>query len=165
MRGEHHALWKITIPALAYTHSAIRQGLLTAAALCMHYHSLSDPILANTYLEAAESNGDRFVAESTQQARRFDPGDFDSIFTCSRLLTVLGFGFHRIHRANGVTLGDPTAWTWLHLLRGVKPVYTAMLDSGHDIDPSMSLNMGPEIPGTQSHGPRICGMHSHRSHS
>ena len=131
----------------------------------MHHDVISQPLLARQYFEAAESHGERFVMESKEQARRFDPQDFDSILACSRLLTVFGFAFYRTHRANGVALSDSAAWTWLHLLRGVKTVYTAIQESGSDIEPIMAINMRPEIPGTPgSQGQLHGGMRWHREH-
>lgn len=132
----------------------------------MHYDSQSEPILAEKYLQAAESNGERFVAESTQQARRFEGNEFDSILACSRLLTLLGFAFYRSHRNNGIILGDAAAWRWLHLLRGVKTVHTAVAESNAGIDPIMSINMIPEIPCSPSSPPNSPGqeMHWFRNH-
>ena len=132
----------------------------------MHYYSLSEPQIARRYFEAAESNGERFVEETRRQTRRFDSQEFNSILACSRLLTVLGFAFYRTHRANGVTLSDAAGWTWLHLLRGVKSVYTAMLESDTELDPTMSLNMVPELPQNRGWigGTPTGGMQWHRTH-
>lgn len=163
VRSEHCKLWKVVIPALAYTFLPVRLGLLTAGALCMYHDSLSEPLVARKYFEAAESNGKRFVAESRWQAQRFDALEFDSILACSRLLSVLGFAFYRSHRASGVNLSDAAAWTWLHLLRGVKTVYTAILESDAEIDPVMSINMTPEILRNEvSRGTPTNGMQWHR---
>lgn len=151
------------IPALAYTHSPLRLGILTASALCMSHDSVAEPQAAKKYFEVAKSHGERFVAEARAQARRFDPLEFDSILACSRLLSVLGFAFYQIHRSNGVALGDSAAWTWLHLLRGVRTVYTAVLQSeAKHLDPIMSVNMIPEVTGS----PRApnTGMQWHRKH-
>ena len=119
--------------------------------------------MAKKYFEAAESNGERFVVETQQQARRFDAFDFDSILTCSRLITVLGLAFYRRNRANGVALSDTAAWTWLHLLRGVKTVYTAILETDVEIGHVMSADMEPEIPQNEvSHSTPTTGMQWHR---
>ena len=131
----------------------------------MHYDSISEPQPARRYFATAESNGERFVMESRQQTRRFDSLEYHSIFACSRLLSILGFAFYRTHRANGVSLSDAAAWRWLHLVRGVKIVFTASIESGVDIDPIMSQNMTPEIPQSQgSCSTPTSSMQGHRMH-
>ena len=122
----------------------------------------SEPQEAEKYFKVAKSHGERFVAEARAQARRFDASDFDSILACSRLLSLLGFAFHQVHRANGVKLSDSAAWTWLHLLRGVKTVYTAVQQSDAKLDPLISINMIPEI--TNLRGDPSKGMQWHRDH-
>ena len=102
--------------------------------------------MAQRYLDAAVSHGERFVMESSRQAHEFAVRDFDAILACSRLLTILGFGYYRKKRIDGVKLSDTGAWYWLHLLRGVKTVYDAIVESKVEIDPIMSINMTPEIP-------------------
>ena len=104
--------------------------------------------------------------ESERQARQFDPSEFSSIVACSRLLTLLGFAFYRTHRANDITLGDAAAWTWLHLLRGVKIVYDTILKSGAEIDPILSLNMKPQIASHMDlRDTPDNGMQWHREHA
>jgi hypothetical protein len=121
---------------------------------------VSEPQEAKNHFEVANSHGERFVAEARAQARRFNASEFDSILACSRLLSVLGFAFYRSHRANGAKLSDSAAWTWLHLLRGVKTVYTAVQQSDAKLDPLMSVNMIPEI--TRLRGVPTKGMQWHR---
>ena len=111
----------------------------------MHYDALPESQVARRYFEAAKAHGERFVQESRAQASRFDSSEFDAIVACSRLLCILGFAFYRTHRVNGVILSDPAAWTWLHLVRGVKTVYTAIHESGENFDPIVSVDMIPEI--------------------
>lgn len=129
--------------------------------MCTSYDLDSETQQANKYFEVAKYHGERFVAEARAQARRFDASDFDSILACSRLLSILGFAFYRAHRANGVKLSDAAAWTWLHLLRGVKTVYTAVQQSNAKLDPLMSVNMIPEI--TSLCGVPTKGMQWHRA--
>ena len=123
---------------------------------------MSEPQVARKYFEVAKSHGEQFVAEARAQARRFDPKEFDSILACSRLLSVLGFAFLQIHRSNGVTLDEPAAWTWLHLLRGVVTVFDAVREADAELDPIMSINMVPEV--TRLHGDPTDGMRWHRDH-
>ena len=125
--------------------------MLTLAAICLHYESSSDHSgeLRSNYLKAAEAHGKTFVEESRQKLQDFQEGlneqDQDSVLACSRLLCVLGFAFFRIHRQNGTTLADPAAWTWLHLLRGVKTSYIAVVEAGRPIDEIIMKDMAPRI--------------------
>ena len=130
----------------------------------MHYDTLPESQVARRYFDAAKAHGERFVQESRAQARRFDSSEFEAIVACSRLLCILGFAFQRTHRVNGVGLSDPAAWTWLHLVRGVKTVYTAIQQSGASFDPIVSVDMIPEVPPR----PNLCdeptfGMQWHRT--
>jgi len=60
------------------------------------------------------------------------------------------------------TLSDAPAWNWLYLLRGIRIVYNAVLESDADIDPVMSANMMPEIPPDDSGGTPTNGMQWYR---
>ena len=131
--------------------------------MCLHYDVLSDSETSRKYFNVAKSIGERFVAESTAQARRFDPSEFSSMIVCSRLLVLLGFAFYRTHRTNGVPLSDAGAWTWLHLLRGVNTVYAAIAQSNVELDPLLSANMIPELPQHRSSDERTTAcLHSFR---
>ena len=114
--------------------------------MCKYHDSCLEPSVAARYLDTATTHGERFVLEASQQAQRFEVRDFDAILACSRLLTILGLAFYRNKRKEGVKLCDLGAWYWLHLLRGIKTVYEAIVESGVEIDPVMSMNMVPELP-------------------
>lgn len=143
-------MWRILIPAVALTCPVVHQGMLTLAAICLHHESCPDHLGEHClkYLEAAEAHGKIFVKESRQKLQDFqeDPNtqDQNSVLACSRLLCVLGFAFFRTHRQNGTTLSDPAAWTWLHLLRGVKTSYIAVVDSGRPVDEIFMQEMTPQ---------------------
>lgn len=143
-------IWRILIPAVALTCPVVNQGMLTLAAICLHYESSPDRSGEHCpkYLEAAEAHGKIFVKESRQKLQEFQKGlntqDQDSILACSRLLCLLGLAFFRTHRQNGTTLADPAAWTWLHLLRGVKTSYLAVVDSGRPVDEVFMKEMTPQ---------------------
>ena len=144
-------MWRIFIPAVALICPVVRQGMLTLAAICLHYESSLDPSDEHCleYLEAAEAHGKIFVKESRQKLQDFQEGlgtqDQDSILACSRLLCVLGFAFFRTHRQNGTMLSDPAAWTWLHLLRGVKTSYVAVVEAGRPVDETFMKDMTPQL--------------------
>lgn len=144
-------MWRILIPAVALTCPVVRQGMLTLAAICLHHESLFDhpDERGLEYLEAAEAHGKIFVKESRQKLQDFQEGqrtqDQDSILACSRLLCLLGFAFFRSHRKNGTTLADPAAWTWLHLLRGVKTSYVAVVEAGRPVDEIFLKDMTPQV--------------------
>ena len=144
-------MWRILIPAVALTCPVVRQGMLTLAAMCLHYESFPDHSGEHCleYLEAAEAHGKTFVKESRQKVQDFQEGlntqDQDSLLACSRLLCVLGFAFFRTHRQNGTTLADPAAWTWLHLLRGVKTSYVAVVEAGRPVDEMFMKDMTPPL--------------------
>lgn len=132
-------MWLIFIPAVALTCPVVRQGILTLAAISLHYASSPDHSGEHCLksLEAGEAHGKVFVKESRQKMQDFrglNTQDQDSILACSRLLNVLGFAFFRTHRHNGTTLADPAAWTWLHLLRGVETSYVAVVEAGRPVD-------------------------------
>ena len=140
-------MWRILIPAVALTCPVVRRGMLTLAALCLHYESsLDDPDEHRSkYLEAAKAHGEVFVKESRQKMQDFQEGlrtqDQDSILACSRLLCILGLAFFRTHRHNGTMLSDPAAWTWLHLLRGVKTSYDTVVEAGRPVDQMFMKDM------------------------
>ena len=143
--------WPIFIPAVALTCPVVRRGMLTLAAVCLHYESSLDHSDNEDvdYLEAAEAHGKIFVKESSRKMQDFQEGlrtqDQDSILACSRLLCVLGFAFFRTHRRNGTLLSDPAAWTWLHLLRGVKTSYDAVVEAGRPVDEVFMNDMTPRL--------------------
>lgn len=144
-------VWQIFMPAVALDCPVVRQGLLVLAAICLYHDSSADPsgVRRLRYLEAAEAHGKIFVKESRQKFEDFQDGlnmqGQDSILACSRLLCVLGFAFFRTHRNNGTTLADAAAWTWLHLLRGVKTSYLAIIESGRPIDEILLKDMAPRL--------------------
>ena len=150
-RGGMSDMWQILIPAVALTCPVVRQGMLTLAAICLHYESSFDHSDEHhlEYLEAAEAHGKIFVKESRQKMQDFQEGlrtqDQDSILACSRLLCILGFAFFRTHRQNGTMLSNPAAWTWLHLLRGVKMSYDAVVEAGRPIDEMFTKDMTPQL--------------------
>ena len=150
-RGGMSDMWRILIPAVALTCPVVRRGMLTLAAICLHYESSLDHSdeHRSEYLDAAEAHGKIFVKESRQKMQDFQEGlrtqDQDSILACSRLLCVLGFAFFRTHRQNGPMVSNPSAWTWLHLLRGVKTSYDAVVDAGRPVDEMFMKDMTPQI--------------------
>lgn len=144
-------MWRIFIPAVALTCPVVHQGMLTLAAISLDHESQPDHAGEHCleYLEAAEAHGKIFVKESRQKLQNFQAGqntqDQDSILACSRLLCVLGFAFFRSHRQNGTTVTDAAAWTWLHLLRGVKTSYTAVVEAGRPVDEIFRKYMTPQV--------------------
>ena len=152
---DHSDIWRILIPAVALTCPVVHQGMLTLAAICLHHESCPDHPAEHClkYLEAAEAHGKVFVQESRQKLQDFQKGlntqDQDSVLACSRLLCVLGFAFFCTHRQNGTTLADPAAWTWLHLLRGVKTSYVAVVEAGRPVDDIFMNEMTPQCSYSQ----------------
>lgn len=142
-------MWRVFVPAVALDCPVVRQGMLVLAAVCLHHDSSADRSdeFRLRYLEAAEAHGKIFVKGSREKMQDFQAGlnsqDQDSILACSRLLCVLGFAFFRTHRKNGTTLADAAAWTWLHLLRGVKTSYLSAVESGQPIDEIFLKDMAP----------------------
>lgn len=137
---DQSSIWCIFILAVALACPVVCQGMLTLAAICLYYDS---PTIYSGeqglgYLEVAEAHGKIFTQESRQKLQDFEEGlnrqHQDSILACSRLLCVLGFAFFRTHRQNGNTLADPAAWTWLHLLRGARTSYVAVVEAGRPVD-------------------------------
>jgi hypothetical protein len=121
-------MWQSVIPAIAYNSRTVHLGMMTAGALCTYTHS--DPLLAMHYLQVAEFFGQQFVDESTQQLREMRPADVDSNLACSRLLEILSVGFFRVHQRNGVTILEPAAWTWLHMIRGSRSMHAHYANAG-----------------------------------
>lgn len=144
-RKEVADIWQIVLPALAFTDTTVHHGMLTIAAMCLHFHesNMVDP--CSKFLLTAEAHGEMFVGESSRQLREMHPSKIESNFVCSKLLCVLGFAFYRNHRSKGTLLTDDAAWRWLHLLRGVLPTYEAMVESNHDINSAIMRDMIPEI--------------------
>ena len=144
-------MWRTLIPAIALTCPVVRHGILTLAAICLHHESQHDQPDEHglEYLQVAEAHGKIFVSDSRQKFQDFQQGlnaqDHDSILACSRLLCLLGFAFLRAHRQNGTTLADPAAWTWLHLLRGVRTSYFAVLEAGRPVDDIFLKNMTAQV--------------------
>ena len=146
------------IPAVAVSCPVVRQGMLTLAAVCMHIDS-TDAFLGSNpsksqiseFLEVAETHGKVFVKECRQKLAQYEKGKSgsqnqdDAILACSRLLCDLGLAFFRIHRCNGVTLFDSAAWTWLHLLRGIKTSYAAVFGSGRPVNEAIINDMMPKL--------------------
>ena len=150
-KGGMSDMWRILIPAVALTCPVVRQGMLTLAAISLHYESFHGHTDSHhmEYLEAAEAHGKIFIKASRQKMQDFQEGlrtqDQDSILACSRLLCVLGFAFFRTHRQNGTMLSNPAAWTWLHLLRGVKTSYDAVVEAGRPVDEMFMKDMTPQL--------------------
>lgn len=144
-------MWRVIVPAVALACPVVRRGMLTLAALCLHYESSLDHSDEHhlDYLEAAKARGEIFVKESRQKMQDFQEGlrtqDQDSILACSRLLCMLGFAFFRMHRQNGTMISNPAAWTWLHLLRGVKTSYDASVEAGRPVDEIFIKDMTPQL--------------------
>ena len=144
-------VWRILIPAVALTCPIVHQGMLTLAAIHLHYESSPAHSGEHSlkYLEVAEAHGKIFVKESRQKLQDFQGGlnrqEQDSILACSRLLCVLGFAFFRTHRKNGTTLAHPAAWTWLHLVRGVKTSYVAVVEAGRPVDEMFMEDTIPQL--------------------
>ena len=152
--------WRIFIPAVSIVCPVVRWGMLTLSAICLHHESSAENSgeYPSKYLEAAEAHGQIFVKESRKKLQHFQEGlnlqDLDSVLACSRLLCVLAFAFFRTHRQNGTTLADSAAWTWLHLLRGVKASYISVLEAGHPIDEVYIRDM-IRLPHYQQPTPRM----------
>ncbi|KAL9059467.1 MAG: hypothetical protein Q9162_001165 [Coniocarpon cinnabarinum] len=149
--GEPPDTWRVLVPSLALKYLAVRRGMLTLAAICMHYDSVAADPSANSwkYLEAAEAQGVIFVAESSKVMRNLDAVESEQVFACSRLLCVLGFAFFRAHRRNGITLVDRAGWTWLQLLRGAKSTYIAEIEANQDLDETSVKDTFAESPSAQ----------------
>jgi hypothetical protein len=138
-------MWRAVLPALAYNSLAVRRGMLTLAAMDLYFHSAEDAMAATKWLEVAEHHGEIFVRESRRQLRELQPSEIDSSIACSRLLGTLGLAFYHVHRRNGVTITDGASWTWLQLIRGVRPVNVAIVEAGQSIDPAFAIDLLPEI--------------------
>lgn len=100
---------------------------------------------AARWLEVAEHHGEIFVRDSRRQLRELQPTEIDSSIASSRLLATLGLVFYHVHRRNGATLTDGAAWTWLQLLRGVRPVNVAVMQSNQPVDPAFAEDLLPEV--------------------
>lgn len=119
--------------------------MLTLAALCLQHDTKHTPDQALKYLQTAEYYGEQFVAQASRQLHEMKPGDSDVNLACARLLTVLGFGFFRVHQhSNLVSITDEPAWTWLHLLRGTSTVHTYYQDSDERVNNTMACDLEPE---------------------
>ena len=138
-------MWRAVLPALAYNSLAVRRGMLTLAAMDLYFHSAEDAMAATKWLEVAEHHGEIFVRESRRQLRELQPSEIDSSIACSRLLGILGLAFYHVHRRNGVTITDGASWTWLQLIRGVRPVNVAIAEAGQSIDPAFAIDLLPEV--------------------
>ena len=152
--GEHADTWRALIPALALDSLAVRRGMLTLAAICMHYDSVAADPSGHSwqYLETAEAHGIVFVTESRKILQDLHESESELAFACSILLCILGFAFFRAHRRNGVTLGDRAAWTWLQLLRGVKSTHIGGSQPAHGVHGVLAKNMSPDSELAQHSG-------------
>lgn len=146
-RKEVWDFWRITLPALALTnHPTVKRGLLVMSAMCLHFHDTDTIDPESNYVLAAEAHGEIFVEESRKQLERLETSEAEAHMACTKLLSTLGFAFYRNHRLKGVLLTSAAAWRWLHLLRGVLPVYEAMKSSsGEAVTPTMIQDMTPEM--------------------
>ena len=149
---EHQSeMWRRLIPAMALTCPVVHRGVLVLAAICLHHDTLAarSSHRCLKHLDTAAAHGNIFVKESRQKFQEFQKGlemqDQDSILACSRLLGVLGFAFFRAHRQNGTRLADSAAWTWIHLLRGVKTTYAAVIAAGRPVDDLFIKDTSPQL--------------------
>lgn len=144
-------LYRVFIPAVALSCAVIRQGMLTLAAIHLHFDSVTTHLTEtpSRYLRAAEAHGKVFVKESRQKLQEFLSAgvgrDSDSLLACSKLLCVLGFAFFRAHRQNGIGLADTAAWTWLQLLRGMKTSYITVVEAGGYVSEMVKRDLEPEL--------------------
>ena len=146
-RKEVWNFWRWTLPALAMTnHQTAKRGLLVMSAMCLHFHGPDAIDTQSKYVLAAEAHGEIFVEESRKQLDTLDPAEIESHMACTKLLSTLGFAFYRNHRLKGVRLTSAAAWRWLHLLRGVSPVYEALkATTGEALTPTITQDMTPEM--------------------
>lgn len=141
---EQSAAWRIYIPAVALSCPVVRRGLLALAAICMYYDHADDHDRSK-YMETAEAHGRIFVQKSSRKLQKIQKtSEHDSVLACSRLLCVLGLAFFRVHRLQGTML-SPAHWTWLHLLRGVKAGYDAVVAAGRSVDEILVRDMATEL--------------------
>lgn len=163
-RPHQSDMWRAVVPALAYNSLAVRRGMLTLAAMDLYFHSAEDTKAAAKWLEVAEHHGEIFVRESRRQLRELQPSEIDSSVACSRLLAILGLAFYHVHRANGTMLTDGASWTWLQLMRGVKPVNIAISEASRPIDPAFTIDLVPEVAFEGSQAPPTGYMFMECSH-
>ncbi|KAK3672957.1 transcription factor [Recurvomyces mirabilis] len=140
-RPERLWVWKVYIPTLAFTYSTVRDGMLTMGAIFLRFADGTPD--TTKYVDAANFYGTRFVEESRKQLARLDSAESDANIACSRMLFVLGLAFHREYRRIGFEYSNPMMWTWAYMLSGVKTVFGAIIASGHNVDPTMLLEMTP----------------------
>lgn len=118
------SFWRSVVPAMAFTSRIVRLGMLTATSLCIHNDRSCEGQPNINYLLAAEYYGEQFVELSSKQLRTLDEENVGVNLVISRQLAALAFPFFRVHqRHNGIDILHPSAWTWLHMLRGVQTVY------------------------------------------
>ncbi|EMC95825.1 hypothetical protein BAUCODRAFT_505599 [Baudoinia panamericana UAMH 10762] len=154
VRQESSWAWHIFVPSLAYSTETVRHGMLALAAMSRYYAARDDEERPLKYLEAAKAHGNVFVSQGTAALQKLHPKEANANVANSRLLAVLAFAFARQYRSAGVELACATSWTWLHLLRGVRTVYTAMVEAKQDIDPLIKRDMVPEVvPEVSTAGP------------
>lgn len=144
-RPEQTNTWRAVLPAIAYSSPALRRGILTLAAMHLHFTTVDDPEAAEKYLAVAEHHGEIFVRESRRQIRELNPSEIDSALACSKLLGILGLIFYHVHRRNGAAISDSAAWTWLQLIRGVKPVNVAVFEASQQVNPAFAKDLLPEV--------------------
>ncbi|KAK5165711.1 transcription factor [Saxophila tyrrhenica] len=143
--GSSQAVWDTVIPALAYSSSTVRLGMLTFAALCLHHDTKQTPDESLKYLQTAEYYGEQFVDESSKQLREMSPGDADPNLACARLLTVLSLGFFRVYQQrDGWSITELGSWTWLHMIRGIIPVFHHYKDSSGPMNEMVARDLGPD---------------------
>ena len=145
IRDTQSEFWRVVVPALSYTSTPVRHGMLALAALCSHYDTTSPTEPSSIFLRAAETHGLQAIGGLRQQLQDLHESEIDSTMTCSRIICVLGFAFFRTHRRNGITIAESKAWTWLQLLRGVGTVLNSILASGQAFDTMISRDMKPEL--------------------
>lgn len=142
-------VWQVFIPAQALVSSTIRHGLLTSAAIYLHFREQEEGKVPDpTLFELATCHGNAFVEQSRAQLHQLDPQQTNANVAATRLLCVLALAFYRHERAHGEN--EEMSWTWVHLLRGVKTVHESLLQSGQAMHPRILQDMIMRPPSPHS---------------
>ena len=137
--------WRICVPAVAYTSEPVQHGMLAIAALSLHFNTSSPTETDSKFHQAARFHGNIALKNCGEQLQDLQLSNTDSILTCSRIICVLGFAFFHIRRLNGATIADRGSWIWLEILRGVKTVRDAVVDTGKGFDSMIARDLYPEF--------------------
>ena len=152
-------IFRIMIPSLAYTSPRVRHGMLALAA--MHQHLTSDTTGEDhnndQYLQAGHHHGRIFVSSSAIELQTLKLENLDEDLACSLLLTVLAFAWFRVRRAEGLRLSDVKAWSWLHMLRGTRTLFSCISQTDHQESSNvartlMSPSNSPSTPSAEDLG-------------